>query len=317
MESPLRRVGFVGVGSLGLPMAVLTSTVFEVQVVDTDPLASKLAGERGLTSASSLSALADWADCVVTVLPVPDDLFTVAGEPGNGGDTLTGRREEGLLIVDVGSGAPIRTREFASMLHDAGHSLVDAPVSGSPGMAEQAKLIAMVGGAPDAIELATQALKPTCATLLFTGGPGSGHATKLVNNMLAASHLASTIEALLMASAAGFDPATIVPAVNQLTGASYASQVKMEKFVLSGTYDSGFPVRSLMTDLENGAEWFSLLANPPVFCAATYATWSQAAQELGADADHTAVAQWLERRNGVSLAQGQSSHSPGVETTTT
>jgi 3-hydroxyisobutyrate dehydrogenase len=120
-----------------------------------------------------------------------------------------------------------------------------------------------------------------------------------------------------MASAAGFDPATIVPAVNQLTGASYASQVKMEKFVLSGTYDSGFPVRSLMTDLENGAEWFSLLANPPVFCAATYATWSQAAQELGADADHTAVAQWLERRNGVSLAQGQSSHSPGVETTTT
>jgi 3-hydroxyisobutyrate dehydrogenase len=169
-------------------------------------------------------------------------------------------------------------------------------------MAEQAELIAMIGGTEEAVALASPVLSASCSTLLLQGGPGSGHATKLVNNLLAAAHLASTVEALLMARAAGFDPATLLPGINRLTGASYASEVKMERYVLSGAYDSGFPLRSLTTDLDNGAEWFGLLDQRPSFAETTYATWSEAAAELGGDADHTLIAKWLEERHGIALS---------------
>ncbi len=159
----------------------------------------------------------------------------------------------------------------------------------------------MIGGTPEAIELASPLLAASCTMLLVQGGPGAGHATKLVNNLLAASHLAATVEALLMARAAGFDPGAIVSGVNELTGASYASQVKMGRYVLSGRYDSGFPVQSLMTDLDNAAEWFGLLASPPVFAETTYATWSSASALLGGGADHTRIATWLEEQAGVRL----------------
>jgi 3-hydroxyisobutyrate dehydrogenase len=283
-------------------MAVVTSAEFEVRVFDVAPERAKAADERGLATVSGLEELAEWAECVVTVLPTPEALFEVIGTPGDGGPSLTGRRSGGLLIIDVGSGAPIRTRDLAEQLAQTGHWLVDAPVSGSPGMAEQAKLIAMIGGTENAVELASPVLSASCSTLLLQGGPGSGHATKLVNNLLAAAHLASTVEALLMARAAGFDPATLVPGINRLTGASYASEVKMERYVLSGAYDSGFPIRSLITDLDNGAAWFGLLDQRPTFAETTYATWSQAAAELGGDADHTLIAKWLEARTGVALS---------------
>jgi 3-hydroxyisobutyrate dehydrogenase len=76
----------------------------------------------------------------------------------------------------------------------------------------------------------------------------------------------------------------------------------MERYVLSGSYDSGFPIRSLITDLDNGAAWFGLLGKRPVFAEATYAIWAEAAAELGGDADHTLIGRWLEERYGVMLA---------------
>jgi len=123
-------------------MAAVTSAKFEVRVFDTAPDAIKSAEAQGLESVDALDELAAWADGVVTVLPTPEALIEVIGTPGDGGSTLTGGGPNGLVIIDVGSGAPVRTRELAEELAREDCWLVDAPVSGSPGMAEQGKLIA-------------------------------------------------------------------------------------------------------------------------------------------------------------------------------
>jgi 3-hydroxyisobutyrate dehydrogenase len=210
VPSSPRRVGFVGAGSLGLPMAAVTAAAgFDVAVRDTDPARLDAAAARGLPASASLAELSHWADCVVTVLPSASDLPAVVGRPGDPGDSLTARRRPGLLIIDVGSGAPIATRELATGLADAGHLLVDAPVSGSPQRAEEATLVALVGGTDEAVEAASVVVAASCATQLRIGGPGAGHAAKVVNNLLAAAHLAATVEALILARAAGFDPAAV------------------------------------------------------------------------------------------------------------
>jgi 3-hydroxyisobutyrate dehydrogenase len=299
---PIRRVGVVGAGALGLPLAAVTAAAgFEVRVHDRDPDRVAAATRRGLASAATLGALADWADCVITVLPSAADLAGVVGGADVPGDSLTGARRPGLLVVDVGSGAPVGTRELAVTLAGAGHHLVDAPVSGSPQRAEEATLVAMIGGDEGAADAAETVLAASCPTRLRLGGPGAGHAAKVVNNLLAATHLAATVEALLLARAAGYDPAAMLTAVNELTGASYASQVKLPRFVLPGSYDSGFPVRALTEDLDNGAGLFGLLDRPPLVSGAARQLWSEAAADLGGGADHTAVAAWLETRHGLRL----------------
>jgi 3-hydroxyisobutyrate dehydrogenase len=151
----------------------------------------------------------------------------------------------------------------------------------------------MVGGQPTAIERARPLLGVLVAKMVPTGAVGSGHATKALNNLMSATHLLVTSEALLAAQAFGLDPGLVLQAVNGSSGRSGSTENKWPNFVLPGTFDSGFSLALMVKDmrialgLESGAGVFAPLSR------ASVDLWADAAQELGPGADHTEIVRWL------------------------
>src|SRR3970282_1416799 len=198
MTAPL-RVGFVGIGHMGRPLAKnIVASGYAVSVYDADHArAARFATEHGSTAAASPEALGRASDLVITMLPAGSDVRDVVLGTGRGGVAATLTR--GGVVVDMSSSDPVGTRELGRELVARGIALIDAPVSGLVPRAESGTLTIMIGADDEAaFAVAEPVLKRLGERLIRVGSLGAGHAMKALNNFVAASAFTATAAALIV-----------------------------------------------------------------------------------------------------------------------
>ncbi|HKC26959.1 MAG TPA: NAD(P)-dependent oxidoreductase [Jatrophihabitans sp.] len=284
-------VGLVGLGQMGAPMAArLAGSGVSVAGFDISPVVGERLTGTGVTLCGGLLEV---ARCPIVILVLPDSDAVTQVLVGDG---LLRAMDAGTLVLDMSSSVPGRTRELAIEADRHGIELVDAPVSGGVSGAQRGTLTAMVGGRPEAVARARRVLDVLARRVVHVGAVGSGHAMKALNNLMSATHLLVTSEALLAARSFGLDPRVVLDVVNGSSGRSGSTENKWPNFVLPRTFDSGFRLDLMLKDMrialavERDAEVFAPLSHAAV------ALWSEAAQELDPSADHTEIVRWLEAR---------------------
>jgi 3-hydroxyisobutyrate dehydrogenase-like beta-hydroxyacid dehydrogenase len=210
------RVGFIGLGAMGGPMARnLAAAGFELAVFDVDEDRTSAAAEDfGARAAGSASEVAAGAD--VLVVMVADGAQAQAVLLGDDGAAAALPENAAVVLMStVGT-------EAVAALADAGHPLLDAAVSGGVARAETGELLIMAGGPAELFERLRPVLDALGATVVHCGErPGDGQAVKLVNQLLCGVHIAAAAEALAYAEALGLDPAKVHDTIRHGAAASF------------------------------------------------------------------------------------------------
>jgi len=297
---PLRpgaRIGFVGLGRMGVPMAThLAVAGYQVAGHDVSGqarerfLASATAPGTSVQAPGTVEAIARDADAVILMLPDSRAVKQVTGEQG-----LLSAMAAGSLLIDMGSSEPVGTERLARQAAPRDIAVVGAPVSGGVIGAQQASLTIMAGGSAAAVDRARPVLEVIGARLVHAGTmPGAGHALKALNNLLSAVHLLATSEAMVAGQRYGLDPAVMLEAINASSGRSGSTQNKWPNYVLTGTFDSGFSAGLLVKDMLIGLGVEREFGTGSQLAGLATEMWRRAATWLPAGADHTEVVRWLE-----------------------
>ena len=293
------RVGFIGIGAMGHPMAArLAGAGFPLTLLDADAgRANAVAAELCATSVATGAELARGADVIVTMLPTSATVASVLAGPDG---VLAGMRP-GMLLLEMSSGAPAETQALAALVAESGGTLVDAPVSGGVPRARTGELAIMAGGDAAAIDRADPLLRAMGTSIMRTGAVGSAHAMKALNNLVSAGGFLMGIEALLIGQRFGLDPAVMVDVLNASTGMSNSSQKKFKQFVLSRSFDAGFGLDLMVKDLGIAMGVARETDTPAPLSALVREMWAAAQAMLGPGQDHTAAAKVSERLAGTEL----------------
>ncbi|GAA4174056.1 NAD(P)-dependent oxidoreductase [Gryllotalpicola koreensis] len=291
----ISTIGFVGLGNMGTPMvARLVEAGFHVQAFDVSSDARARAASHGAAAADSLAGAAVGADAVILMLPNSDIVESVADA-----SDFTAALAPGAVIVDMSSSEPLRTRALAGRLGAIGHPLVDAPVSGGVKGAVGGSLTVMVGG-DDGPVARVEPVLGVFGRSVRAGGIGAGHAVKALNNLLSATHLWITGEAIAAGERFGLDPEVMISIFNGSSGRSGSTENKWPNFVLSGSYASGFGLRLMLKDMRIAVGLAAAAGAPSRLGEAAVELWGEAADGLDPAADHTEIARWIEARDVVS-----------------
>ncbi len=292
-------IGFVGVGSMGWPMAALLHKAgYPLQIVDASAdRAKEFVKEFGGTVAGSNRELAAASDIIITILPTSAIVQTVLEGP-NG--VLAGLRKD-AVVVEMSSGVPTITRTLAEQVAAAGAHMVDAPVSGGVPRAKTGELAIMFGGSEAILERVRPVLSCMGTSITRTGDVGSAHAMKALNNLVSAGGFLIGVEALMIGKRFGLDPAAMVDVLNSSTGMNNSTQKKFKQFVLSGKYNAGFGLDLMVKDLSIALGIGRDTNTPTPFSALCREMWASCASMLGPGQDHTAIAKLTEKLAGDSL----------------
>lgn len=278
-------VGFVGLGRMGTPMVRrLVDAGITVRGYDTVPRPELT---EVVTLVDEVPAVAD----AIVILMLPDSNAVEAVARGAG---LLDALASGTVLIDMGSSEPLRTRALAEEAAERGVTLVDAPVSGGVAGATAGTMSIMLGG-PDELAGSLGPLLGVLGRPRHVGPVGAGHALKALNNLMSATHLLASSEALLVGQRFGLDPAVMLEAVNGSSGRSVSTEVKWPNFVLPGTFDSGFAISLMLKDIRIALGLAQATGAASALATRTVELWAEAAAALGPGADQTEIVRWLRR----------------------
>src|ERR1700733_3986676 len=288
-DAAAARIAVIGLGNMGEPMAGRwLAAGYEVHGCDVSEQARARLAAAGGTVHEAAPAAVEGASVVVLVLPnsaVVNDV--IAG--------IRTRLATGATVIDMSSSEPAQTRENARALGKAGIALMDAPVSGGVRGAVAGTLTIMAGG-PGPLVASQRPLLEGLGTVIHVGPGGAGHAVKALNNLLSATHLWATSEAVLVGERFGIAPETILSVFNASSGRSGSSELKWPKIILTVGYDSGFAARLMLKDAAIAAQLAREAGLPGTLPDAVVSLWSQAVEDLPDGADHTEIARWMAKR---------------------
>jgi 3-hydroxyisobutyrate dehydrogenase-like beta-hydroxyacid dehydrogenase len=289
------KLGYVGVGKMGAPMAErLIGAGHELVVFDTRAEAVQPFVARGARAAGSLAALAREVNMVLVCLPSPDSVREVAREIGAaGGDVRT--------FVDLSTTGPRVEAEVAAALKEKGITACDSPVSGGVAGAKKGTLAVMLACPRDRREMLEALLAPLGKVFYLGERPGLGQTMKLANNLLSAAAMAITSEAVVMGVKAGLDARQMIDIINAGSGRNTASDGKFPRAVLPRSFDYGFSNGHMYKDVKLCLEVAEELGVPMWVGAAVRQLWAYSANHMGPDADFTTVVRCLEEWAGVQV----------------
>ena len=285
------RIGFIGLGNMGAPMARrLVDAGYELVVTDAVPEAvERFAAGSKCERAASPQSIGERCRVVITMLPNGQ----IVREVLLGANGLAPRLAPGSVAIDMSSSSPIGTRELSADLATIGIALVDAPVSGGVKKATDGTLSIMVGGEAEPATRVRPILE-AMGKVFATGPSGSGHAMKALNNFLSAANLAIAAEAVIAGQRFGLDPATMISILNASTGRNTGTDSKFPNNVLPRTFNSGFALGLMAKDLRLALEVARSSGAPAGLLEKTAQMWAAAEQQLGGKADNTEVVKYLE-----------------------
>jgi 2-hydroxy-3-oxopropionate reductase len=302
------KVGFIGLGIMGAPMALNLMKAGHMMFVQTRSKVPTDLVDGGATLCTSAEEVAKRADVIITMLPdtpnVEDVLFGDRGVAAGLKPQALGSGGKPKLVIDMSSISPMATKKMAERIHALGCEYLDAPVSGGEVGAKAASLTIMVGGLESSFERAKPLFETMGKNITHVGGHGDGQTTKVANQIIVALNIEAVAEALLFASKAGADPAKVRQALMGGFAASRILEVHGERMV-KRTFNPGFRIELHQKDLGlalQGAREMGLAL--PHTASAAQLMQVCAAHGL-AGLDHSALCRSLELMAGHDIAAGE------------
>jgi 3-hydroxyisobutyrate dehydrogenase-like beta-hydroxyacid dehydrogenase len=292
-----QNIGFIGVGRMGGPMARrLLEAGYGVTIYDTSEAALAAHEKLGARRAASPAAVASAAEIVIGSLPTPPIVHAVALGPKG---VIEGT--EVKIFIDVSTTGSVYAKRIAEGLAKKGIVQVDAPVSGGVKGAENGTLAVMVS-CSDEIYARVQGILAVIGKLFHVGKePGQGQTMKLMNNLLSATAMAISSEAVVMGVKAGLDPQMIVDVINAGSGRNSATQDKIPRCVIPRTFDFGFALALLNKDVRLCMEEADAMGVPMIVGNSVRQLLAITAVTEGPNADMTDVVKSVERWAGVKV----------------
>jgi len=293
MSNVSYKVGFIGLGIMGAPMAANLAAAGHTLFVHTRsqvPQALVDAGAQACASSADVTAQADFIITMLPDTPQVDEVLFGANGVAEGLKTSGGA---GKVVIDMSSISPMATKDFAARINALGAEYIDAPVSGGEVGAKAASLTIMCGGPEAAFERATPLFQAMGKNITLVGGNGDGQTTKVANQIIVALNIEAVSEALLFASKAGADPAKVRQALMGGFAASRILEVHGERMI-KRTFAPGFRIELHQKDLNLALQGAKTLGvSLPHTASAAQLMQSCAAHGLGG-ADHSALCRSLE-----------------------
>jgi 2-hydroxy-3-oxopropionate reductase len=245
-----RKIGFIGLGIMGRPMARnLIKAGYSLVVFDVNAEAIQDLCSAGAEEGLSARDVAERAPLVITMLPnSPHVVEAILGKDG----ALAGAGP-GSILVDMSSIAPLVSKDVAAKARAKGVEMLDAPVSGGEPKAVEGTLAIMVGGEEKTFDAVREILLKMGSSAILVGGIGSGNVAKLANQIIVALNIAAMSEAMTLATKAGVDPEKVFQAIRGGLAGSTVLEAKMPK-VLKGDFKPGFRIELHIKDLMNALD---------------------------------------------------------------
>ncbi len=244
------KIGFIGLGIMGKPMAKnLLSAGYDLVVHDVVSDAVKELVDAGAADGHSSDKVAEQSDIIITMLPnSPHVKEVILGENG----VIEGVRS-GSIVIDMSSIAPAVSQEVAAELKEKGVEMLDAPVSGGEPKAKDGTLAIMVGGPEDVFGKVKELLLVMGASAVRCGDIGAGNVTKLANQIIVALNIAAMSEAMVLATKADVDPEQVFDAIKGGLAGSTVLNAKMP-LILERNFKPGFRIELHIKDLQNALD---------------------------------------------------------------
>lgn len=287
------KVGFIGLGIMGTPMALQLLNKGHQLTVHTRRQVPEAITAAGGVRAANAAAVAKEAEVIITMLPdTPDVEAVLFGEHGVA-EGLKGHAGARKVVIDMSSISPMATKDFAQRINALGADYIDAPVSGGEVGAKAGTLTIMCGGDAAVFQRVKPLLECMGKNITLVGGNGDGQTTKVANQIIVALNIAAVSEALVFASKAGADPAKVREALMGGFASSRILEVHGERMI-KRSFNPGFRIKLHQKDLGlalQGARELGVAL--PQTASAAQLMQACAAHGLG-ELDHSALVQALE-----------------------
>src|ERR1700687_4316320 len=288
-------IGFIGLGKMGFPMARrLIEAKHRLVVFDQRKEAGDKLVAPGAPAATSAKAVADRAETVMASLPSLQASLEVA--TGAGG-VIEGKRVKRFVdLSTVGSHMAVRIHHLLAKRNIV---QLDSPVSGGVGGAEKGTLAVMVSGPRADFDAVKSALDVIGKVFFIGEKPGSAQTMKLANNLLSATAVAATSEAVVMGVKSGLDPTVMIEVINFGSGMNTASRDKLSRSILPRSFDYGFSTAMMVKDVRLCLEEAKSLGMSMEVAEAVGRLWEVVIREMGAESDFTSAIKPIEKAAGV------------------
>jgi 3-hydroxyisobutyrate dehydrogenase len=298
MSNDLGRIGFIGLGFMGRPMALnLARAGHALLIYDINPDAYK--DFKFLTNVKQADSLEQFAECKVTILILPNS--RVVAKVVCADDGLLHILHAGSTIVDMTSGVASSIREIGKALEAKGINLIDAPVSGGAAGAVNATLAIMVGGRRELYECVLPVLQAMGKQVRHVGGLGCGHLMKSLNNLFSATTFIAAAEVLLLGKRMGLSPTVMLDVFNSSTSRCYATEVKFPKHILSRTFKINATVETYYKDMRNALDCAAEFGVPQLLGSVNEQIWRTAISQGLSNEDYTVMIKLMEQTAGVEI----------------
>jgi 2-hydroxy-3-oxopropionate reductase len=283
------KIGFIGVGIMGAPMAMhLIDGGHEVAVYDVGTIRQEVL-DKGAQKVGSSKEAAAFGDVIIVMVPdTPHVAAVLFGENGVAEADLKGK-----IVVDMSSIAPVETKEFAKKINALGAQYLDAPVSGGEVGAKAATLTIMVGGEQATFDKVKPLFDLMGKNITLVGGNGDGQTCKVANQIIVALTIEAVGEALLFASKAGADPAKVRQALMGGFASSKILEIHGDRMV-KRTFDPGFRIELHQKDLNLALSSARKLGVSLPNTATAQELFNACAANGGSAWDHSAMVKALE-----------------------
>ena len=273
----ISKVGFVGLGAMGSVMSpLLVKAGYQVFGYD---IIANIDESSGVKQLDTLDDFAQF-DAVIFMLPNSKIVSEV----------VTKLLEINIksILIDMSSSDPRETKKLGKIIEAEGLKFLDAPVSGGVSRAKTGDLMIMAGGKEEDLEIVKDLLS-IMGTVQFAGPLGSGHAIKALNNYVSAAGLIASFEALITARLFGIKPENFLKIINGATGKNNTTEVKLDKFVVSEKFNSGFALDLMVKDVSIAHSLIKDLSSNNPLSNDVRNYLSKSLDLLGGNPDHTEV----------------------------
>ena len=293
-----QKIGFIGLGIMGTPMAGHLIRAGHQLYVYTLGKVPGVIAETSATQCTTARGVAERADIVILMVPdTPDVAAALFGENG-----LAEGLSAGKLVIDMSSISPVETRAFAQRIEALGADYLDAPVSGGDVGARNATLSIMCGGKPEVFARAQPVLACMGKNITRVGGSGDGQTCKVANQIMVALTIQAVAEGLLFAARAGADPAAVRQALLGGLANSRILEVLGERMVQRNV-EPGFRIALHQKDLNLALTAARQLGLALPATAQAHQLFSACVAQGGAGWDHSGMVRALERLSSFEIGQ--------------
>ena len=293
------KVGFIGLGIMGKPMAKnLIKAGYELVVLDRNKTATDELVALGAEKEDSPKAVATKTEIIITMLPNSPHVKEVAlGENG-----IIDGAKEGTIFIDMSSIAPLASKEIAEKLAVKGVEMIDAPVSGGEPKAIDGTVSIMVGGKEEVFNRVKDLLLKMGASAVLCGEVGAGNTTKLANQIIVALNIAAMSEAFVLVSKAGVSPELVYNAIRGGLAGSTVLDAKAP-MVMDRNFKPGFKIDLHIKDLANALETGAEVGAPLFLTNQVMEILRNLRQDGEGQSDHSAIVKFYEKLGKIEVTK--------------